>query len=908
MERLVHSRRLVVAVALGVVIFAFWRALIGGGSLVSEDFVALFPPFDSHQPDGFTYETGPGDPINIHAHWAPLADDVRSGDFSWWNRSHAGGQPTMKGGLPIFDLAYLLVPAWYAPGLVAALRALTAIGLSFGFLRAAGLRRVAALVGGLAFGFSGFMVGWMNWPHSSVAALAPGLLWATERVITDPRLWRAVPIGAVVAAMVWANFPLATIYVVMGAIIYAIFRVRAEYGGRGHSPLPWRRLTSTGTVALVLAAGWALPHVIGFSDYLGWADTSHRGQGPADSSAGAEYLLTAVAPGVWGSDALEVPWYGYGNWTEVNAHAGATVVILAVIGLVAGLHGDRRRRSIVAALALISGIGALVAYVGGPAAVLISELTGDIGGLMTRAKVLLSLGLALLAAFAVDDIMAGWHVRERHARSVTLGSLGIFVVLGVALAPSALHWARAARAAGVVEETAATAITPLIAGTVVVGVFYCASRRWITGMAAGWVLVAAVAYELLSFAMPVPTIVSRSERLSATPAHAEVVDTLEPGERLAGEGRTFFPATTAHYGIDDARGPVLKSLGYQALLRTIDPSSMELSGGGTPTYPNIATGTDPASPIWDVMGVGVWAQHPTSMPPGVLTKPELAFSVADPGVGAVVGETVVPPGGLRAVLIEAAIAHPGYVDVEIGIAGTTFHERRWRDPMDWHFMPVPVLGEEFEPGTEVSVRLWADQAATIAVSIDTDKSMMLGTIAGGDRFKLFHTGDVLLLERLDNSIARLFDAAIVEPDMDAAARLLDDSAGRPSEAIVSRPLDLPTIADPSARLQVTSIAVEPSRTTIEIDTDRDSLLVVSQVAYPGWTARIDGLAADVITAELAFTAVVVPEGSHEVVFEFAPSHLGWTMIVFISALVVACAVLFLAIRRGDLRFGPRTDG
>ena len=181
------------AVAIGVVAFAFWPALFGGGSLVSADIVATSPPFESHQPESFSLENGPGDPINIHAHWASLADDIRGGDFGWWNPELAAGQPMMKAGAPVFNLPYLVSPDWYAPGLVAAIRVLVAVGLAFGFLRSHELHRLSALVGGIAFGFSGFMVGWMNWPHSSVAALAPGLLWAIERLIRDPKPWRAVP-------------------------------------------------------------------------------------------------------------------------------------------------------------------------------------------------------------------------------------------------------------------------------------------------------------------------------------------------------------------------------------------------------------------------------------------------------------------------------------------------------------------------------------------------------------------------------------------------------------------------------------------------------------------------------------------------------------------------------------------
>ena len=208
------------------------------------------------------------------------------------------------------------------------MRALTAIGLTYGFARSLGLLRVAALVGGLAFGFSGFMVGWMNWPHSSVAALAPGLLWAVERLIRDPKPWRAVPLALVVSAMVWANFPQMTILVLLAALVYVAIRLPAElrahraesseadellYSSRMDSMDEPRKPTKTAKIRGILLAGFgavvltglfAAPHVIGFAEFLDWADTTYRDWGDVDSAAGAEYLITAVAPALWGHVSL----------------------------------------------------------------------------------------------------------------------------------------------------------------------------------------------------------------------------------------------------------------------------------------------------------------------------------------------------------------------------------------------------------------------------------------------------------------------------------------------------------------------------------------------------------------------------------------------------------------------------
>ena len=478
-----RGRRAPVAlVAVAIVAFAFWRSLFAGGSLVSADIVATAPPVAATFDVDFSAETGPGDTINIHAHWASLAADVRSGDVAWWDTDLAGGQPTFKGGVPPFDLLYLLVPAWFAPGLVAAVRTLTAIGLSAGWLRLMGTGRVPALVGGLAYGFSGFMVGWMNWPHSSVAALAPGLLWAVEAAIRDPRIWRASPIGLVTAAMLWSNFPQVTYYVLIAVAIYAVFRAVSEPAS---APTASRMRSLIAVAGLALAFGLALaaPHIVGFAGYLDWADTSRRIGNPIESAAGSEYLLTTVVPGAFGSDAVGPAYFGEGNWTEFQIFTGASVLLLAAVGSTRVRSEDRRRRAAVRALLLIAALGVLIAYVGGPVSVAVQKLPGEQIGLATRAKVMISLAVALLAGLGADAWSRAWDDQQRReiGRTALRASL-VAGVIALALVPSLLDWRDMARQAGTGRQVLAHAAVPAIAGTALVLTLAARWRGWVTAM------------------------------------------------------------------------------------------------------------------------------------------------------------------------------------------------------------------------------------------------------------------------------------------------------------------------------------------------------------------------------------------------------------------------------------------
>lgn len=906
MAKVFSASRLSGLVAVGLVLFAFWPALLGGGSLIAGDFVYNYAaPFDYYQSDNFSLETGSTDPINIHSHWAPLAADVRSGDVGWWTSDLAGGQPTMKGGLPVFNLGYLVVPGWFAPGLVAAIRVLTAIGLTYGFVRSLGLMRVSALAGGIAYAFGGFMVGWMNWPQSSIAALAPGLLWAIERLIRDPKLWRAVPLGAVGAAMVWSNFPQVTIYILLAAVIYAVIRLSAELQRcAGDRVAKLKSLSVAGLVAVLLGALLAAPHLIGFVEYLDWIDTSDRKWGSVDSSAGVKYLLTAVAPAIWGHGSFGPGWFGEVNWTEHNAYVGASVLMLAVVGLVTGLaNGDRRHRSALAAFAVFVALGLLIAYIGGPLSVPLRELTGPASGAMTRGKVLWNLGVALIAAFGVEQIVRRatgserWSLRQGIGVSIAVGAVVFLVFL-----PFLGDWFDAARSNGVTREVLAVSVVPALCALGVAVVILARLRGWLKGVAVGWAFVAIIGFELLSFAMPVPTIVEPADQITATPAHAQVKELLEPGERLSGEGWTFFPSTTALFDIDDARGQLFKSRGYTALLRAEVPDSIILGQArATATWPYIPFDADIASPVWDAMAVGVWAQFPYSRPPGTLIEPAPAVEGSDPAAEPLRTALVSPEGGLRAVLVEVASSVGGSLDVRIEAGDEMSTESRVISPQHAGLQSFAIAGEEMPAGTPVLIEVASHSPkGTLLVGVDESGGLVAGMVAGDDEFRLARTGDVLLIERPDAAFVRLADAALVEAEAQAAADTVASREVGERSVVVDTELGLPTASSPNAELEVVSVSLGRDRVETVVRSDRDAVVVVSVSDYPGWSATVDGQPAQIVTADAAFMGVAVSEGEHSVALTFRPRHLGISLLLAVLGIVLAAGVLVVAWRRQNL--------
>ncbi|WP_407528277.1 hypothetical protein [Methylobacterium oryzisoli] len=73
-----------------------------------------------------------------------------------------------------------------------------------------------------------------------------------------------------------------------------------------------------------------------------------------------------------------------------------------------------------------------------------------------------------------------------------------------------------------------------------------------------------------------------------------------------------------------------------------------------------------------------------------------------------------------------------------------------------------------------------------------------------------------------------------------------------------------------ARGTATILAYRRNVVTVEVDTDRDGVLVLHDLYYPGWEARVDGVRRPILRTNLLFRGVEVPAGRHVVVFRFRP--------------------------------------
>lgn len=88
-------------------------------------------------------------------------------------------------------------------------------------------------------------------------------------------------------------------------------------------------------------------------------------------------------------------------------------------------------------------------------------------------------------------------------------------------------------------------------------------------------------------------------------------------------------------------------------------------------------------------------------------------------------------------------------------------------------------------------------------------------------------------------------------------------------------------------------AYTPNKVIIETQTDNPALLVITDTYYPGWTATIDDISAQIYRADYTYRAISVPEGTHTVIMQFKPLSAFTGLIVSISSILILLVFIFL---------------
>jgi hypothetical protein len=120
----------------------------------------------------------------------------------------------------------------------------------------------------------------------------------------------------------------------------------------------------------------------------------------------------------------------------------------------------------------------------------------------------------------------------------------------------------------------------------------------------------------------------------------------------------------------------------------------------------------------------------------------------------------------------------------------------------------------------------------------------------------------------------------------------------------------------SATATVRIAAYEPNRVVVDTNDDSASVLVLSEINYPGWVATVDGASATIHATDFLLRGVVLPAGSHRVEMRYTAPAARRGALISICTLLIFGGLLVYArrtkVRSGEtkgvltFRFSPRS--
>ena len=825
-----------------------------------------------------------------------FAEELRQGHFTQWSPFTVAGAPL--GATPNFALLspltvpYYLLPGAWAPGYVKLLEIACSVGFSFAFLRRLRLGRPAALVGGLAFATSAFMIAWTNFPQTRVAAFVPAVFWGVERLAQERRGRDAGWLALAVTAMILGGFPAITGYCLFLAGPYLLVRVLAEYAGH------WARaarVLAGGAAAVLAGVVLSAYQLLPFAAFMSRAFVHGRGQTPADHLSPTT-LVTAIAPYAFGGVNPRSPlWYLPGNLIEGESYVGAAVIVLA-IAAVAMPQGARAAlpRGVWTFLAAAAAGGVALVYVGRwPLAVLQHLPVLFSQNYIGRVRSVLGFLVAMLAGVGFE-VLCRRHAARSLAgpgKSRTALAYGLAVWLVAALAGGVL-WRSAHRAAVAADATRHNGIdrVAMLDQHVLVGVAFlavaaaCAAYlRWgpapgptatgrgrLVRLAAAGLLPVLIAGQALTLAVPFWPRSKTSTFYPVTDTHRWLQAHLGH-ERFAGtfnamtmsaDSALRLRAITGHAFVDERLGELVRAV----------PQASSLY----PTYVNFApTAGAATSPVLDRLGVRYFVtalgapmfgtRHPApSDGTTARLQPGVPVTLPVPGTGRLRAV------GLTAVRPFAPITSGAWLEVTVRDAAghRVAHGRRLAAGMGLR-VPfwLPVAAEAATGRLIATVTVHATQPLVLAArggrpAVDT-------VTAGSDGLRLAYSGSAVIYQRL-SALPRLrwASAAVVEPS--AARRIaLLASGGVPADAVVLA--SGPPAQGRSASVRYTGDGTD--QISASVDARGGGYLVLADALQTGWAVSVDGQAARLLPADHALVAVTVPGGRHTVAFRYAaPVH------------------------------------
>lgn len=284
-------------------------------------------------------------------------------------------------------------------------------------LRGASLARGPAVVGGLLFAFSGFMLAHrVHFTMQHAAAWTPWVLWRLLRLCAaSSNVPRRLGAAAVVIALqILAGHAQIAAMTAFAAPVYLI--------GAGHGRVrSVMRCAAAAALAALLCSVQAVPTLLYVRDCT---RLQHSYWDFVQNSWDPRSALTLVAPFLYGQrtpNLMGDRWWGPSHQCEQFAYAGVGTLLLAITALRSGAWNRLSGRGLI----LLGIFGAALALGKfGPICPLLYYIPGSaLFRVPARAMLLVNVSIAGLAAMALDDLAAALSPRAVRTRAALLGML-----------------------------------------------------------------------------------------------------------------------------------------------------------------------------------------------------------------------------------------------------------------------------------------------------------------------------------------------------------------------------------------------------------------------------------------------------------------------------------------------------
>ncbi len=538
-----------------LVLVFLWQPMTQDVSLVAADVIKLTPPWSEvrapNRPPVTKYDVSNTNIHDVPMQIVPWMQQVRE---SWralevplWNAAAGAGHPLLANGqsTPLSPLRLLTLPLPLHRAMTAecAMKLLLALVLTWLFCRTR-YSPLASLLAAIAFGFSTWMITWLQFPIAAGAAFLPGVLLVIDRLmegVTRPRFLAATLMFTVT---VLSSHPETVYHVALIAAAYGVWLGVVEHGtrntehgtqGRMDSRSVFRRLgaiAGASGVAMLLTA----PFLVPFAEAVLRSQrfTEMRGPRPTIVPPYSDFpsAVLLLQPRFFGELPVERPW-GPTTLESVCGFAGILAIVATIAAAISLILRRRwRDRETLYVLGALFSVGVVLGWP------VITEVFHALAGLAPTMRMRLGICwfASMLLAYVVDDAQRNTCLPLLIGTLVVAASM--LALMGTTAFPTPSH-----------RDTALLSLLPSLAVLAAVALF---PLRRIT-----LVLLAALTFCELSLALGRwnPVLLPR-ELYRPTPLIA-AMQQLQAREtapfRILGTGGMLYPNVGAMYGLEDVR-------------------------------------------------------------------------------------------------------------------------------------------------------------------------------------------------------------------------------------------------------------------------------------------------------------------------------------------------------------------